>query len=129
MGRRVTESEDELVRKSTRHGRRDPGIRGIPGKSGILRYSRNIKGGLYTYPSGKANSARCPEKEEVREEGAVRAGLLQVGLQSFLQRVFAPNEPPLSHPKRHQETLRMTPQMSQNGPKWAPSGELSCQMG
>ena len=58
-----------------------------------------------------------PFKKEVREEGAVRAGLLQVGLQSFLQRVFAPNEAPLSHPKRHQETLRMTPQMSQNGPK------------
>ena len=52
----------------------------------------------------------------MQEEGAVRAGLLQVGLQSFLQRVFAPNEPPLSHPKRHQETLRMTPKMSQNGP-------------
>ena len=68
-------------------------------------------------PSGKANSARCPEKKEVREEGAVRAGLLQVGLQSFLQRVFAPNEPPLSHPKRHQETLRMIPKRSQNDPK------------
>ena len=57
------------------------------------------------------------KQKEVQEEGAVRAGLLQVGLQSFLQRVFASNEAPISHPKRHQETLRMIPQMSQNGPK------------
>ena len=41
---------------------------------------------------------------------------MQVGLQSFLQRVFASNEAPLSHPKRHQETFRMIPKMSQTGP-------------
>ena len=63
-----------------------------------------------------ANTARCPENKR-KCEGTVREGLLQVGLQSFLQRVLHPNETP-----RHQETLRNVPKMSQNAPKWGPWG-------
>ena len=68
-------------------------------------------------PSGFANTARCPEKKKC--EGALREGLLQVGLQSFLQRGLAPKETLLTliHLQRHPKTLRMTPQMTENRPK------------
>ena len=58
-------------------------------------------------PRGALKKRKC--------EGTLRAGLLQGGLQSFLQRVLPPNETP-----SQQETLRMAPKMSQNTPKRGP---------